>query len=177
MIANVQQNPIAPWLQPLWDSMDFNQFPNAILLHGQSGIGKFEFAVTLAKSLLCEGAQDTSRPCNQCVACHWFNAGNHPDFIALVPETHRKLLPRADYETDEAPRKGKAARDDADGDIDAIWDRGVEVRGRGHRGERSDRAGGSTQAVHAPRGDMDTPDHPRFPRVAAHRLRPRRPQH
>ena len=116
MIANAQQKPVAPWLQPLWDSMDFDRFPNAILLHGQSGIGKFEFAVTLAKSLLCEGAQDTSRPCNQCVACHWFNAGNHPDFIALVPETHRKLLPRADYETDEAPRKGKAARDDADGE-------------------------------------------------------------
>ena len=116
MSANEQQKPVAPWLQPLWDSMDFDRFPNAILLHGQPGIGKFEFAVTLAKSLLCEGPKDTTRPCNQCEACHWFNAGNHPDFIALVPETHRKLLPHADYEADEAPRKGKASRDDADGE-------------------------------------------------------------
>ena len=116
MSANAQQKPVAPWLQPLWDSMDFDQFPNAILLHGQPGIGKFEFAVTLAKSLLCEGPKDTTQPCNQCEACHWFNAGNHPDFIALVPETHRKLLPHADYEADEAPRKGKASRDDADGE-------------------------------------------------------------
>lgn len=116
MSANAQQKPVAPWLQPLWDSMDFDRFPNAILLHGQPGIGKFEFAVTLAKSLLCEGPKDTTQPCNQCEACHWFNAGNHPDFIALVPETHRKLLPHADYEADEAPRKGKASRDDADGE-------------------------------------------------------------
>ena len=116
MSANAQQKPVAPWLQPLWDSMDFDRFPNAILLHGQPGIGKFEFAVTLAKSLLCEGSKDATRPCNQCEACHWFNAGNHPDFIALVPETHRKLLPHADYEADEAPRKGKASRDDADGE-------------------------------------------------------------
>ena len=116
MSANVQPKSVAPWLQPLWDSMDFAQIPNAILLHGQSGIGKFEFAVTLAKALLCEGSKDTLRPCNQCEACHWFNAGNHPDFIALVPETHRKRLPHADYEADESPRKGKVAQDDADGE-------------------------------------------------------------
>ncbi len=111
-----KEKSIAPWLEPLWDSMDFANFPNAILLHGQSGIGKFAFAIELAKSLLCESIHETSRPCNQCEACHWFNTGNHPDFIALVPETHRKLLPHADYESDESPKKGKAARDDFDGE-------------------------------------------------------------
>ena len=111
-----KEKSIAPWLEPLWDSMDFANFSNAILLHGQSGIGKFAFAIELAKSLLCESIHETSRPCNQCEACHWFNTGNHPDFIALVPETHRKLLPQADYEADEAPKKGRAARDDSDGE-------------------------------------------------------------
>ncbi len=112
-----QKKSIAPWLQPLWDSMDFASFPNAILLHGQPGIGKFAFALELAKSLLCESAHEASRPCNQCEACHWFNTGNHPDFIALAPETHRKFLPHADYESDEAPRKGKVVRDDSDGEV------------------------------------------------------------
>jgi DNA polymerase-3 subunit delta' len=107
---------IAPWLQPLWDSMDFGNFPNATLLHGQSGIGKFAFALELAQSLLCESSEIAARPCMQCEACHWFSTGNHPDFIALVPETHRKLLPFANYENDEAPKKGKASRDDADGE-------------------------------------------------------------
>ncbi|QWE13566.1 DNA polymerase III subunit delta' [Polynucleobacter sp. AP-Titi-500A-B4] len=110
-----QESQIAPWLQPLWEGLNFQKFPNAILLHGQSGIGKFAFAVELAKALLCESSQG-NKPCNQCEACHWFNTGNHPDFIALVPETHRKLLPQADYEADEAPKKGRAARDDSDGE-------------------------------------------------------------
>ena len=111
-----QEKSLAPWLQGLWDNLDFSNFANATLLHGQSGIGKFAFALELAKSLLCESAHAASRPCNQCEACHWFDTGNHPDFIALVPETHRRLLPHADYESDESPKKGKVARDDSDGE-------------------------------------------------------------
>ena len=103
---------MAPWLKPLWESLDFANFPNAILLHGQSGIGKFAFSVELAKALLCENSNAAIKPCNQCEACHWFDTGNHPDFIALVPETHRRLLPHADYEGDETPKRGKTARDD-----------------------------------------------------------------
>lgn len=108
----MQKNQIAPWLKPLWDGLDFANFPNAILLHGQPGIGKFAFSIELAKALLCESPATATRPCNQCEACHWFSTGNHPDFIALVPETHRKLLPHADYEGDDAPKKGRYARDD-----------------------------------------------------------------
>lgn len=107
---------IAPWLQPLWNSLDQTQFPNAILLHGQSGIGKFAFALELAKSLLCEGVDHSHKPCNLCEACHWFNTGNHPDFISLVPETHRKLLPHADYENEDGVKKGRATRDSDDGE-------------------------------------------------------------
>ena len=110
------QGKVAPWLQPLWDSLDFNNFPNAVLLHGQSGIGKFNFAIELAKALICEDASSELKPCNHCEACHWFSTGNHPDFISLVPETHRKLLPHADYASDDAPKKGRSARDDSDGE-------------------------------------------------------------
>lgn len=108
----MQENQMAPWLEPLWKALDFDNFPNAILLHGQSGIGKFAFSIELAKALLCENSSSSTRPCNHCQACHWFDTGNHPDFIALVPETHRKLLPQADYGVDDAPKRGKAARDD-----------------------------------------------------------------
>lgn len=108
----IQSPQIAPWLEPLWKALDFGNFPNAVLLHGQSGIGKFAFSVELAKALLCENSSDSARPCNQCEACHWFDTGNHPDFIALVPETHRKLLPHGNYEGDDAPKKGKSSRED-----------------------------------------------------------------
>ena len=88
------RNQIAPWLVPLRESLDLESFPNAVLIHGQAGLGKFEFALELAKGLLCEGSVDTqSKPCNHCEACHWFDSANHPDFTALVPETHRSLLP------------------------------------------------------------------------------------
>ena len=107
-----QEIQIAPWLEPLWESLDFTNFPNAILLHGQSGIGKFAFSIELSKALLCENSISAIKPCNQCEACHWFDTGNHPDFISLVPETHRKLLPHADYEADESPKRGKTSRDD-----------------------------------------------------------------
>ena len=107
----MQTNQIAPWLYPSWQGLDFANFPNAILLHGQSGIGKFSFSVELAKALLCE-TSSTTKPCNQCKACHWFDTGNHPDFISLVPETNRKLLPHADYESDDSPKRGKVARED-----------------------------------------------------------------
>jgi DNA polymerase-3 subunit delta' len=107
---------IAPWLEAIWDGINLSEFPNAVLLHGQSGIGKFEFSIELAKALLCETATAT-KPCNQCEACRWFDSGNHPDFIALVPETHRKLLPHGDFESDmDSPKKQKTSQADDDSD-------------------------------------------------------------
>ncbi|QWD65019.1 DNA polymerase III subunit delta' [Polynucleobacter sp. MWH-UH2A] len=105
---------IAPWLKTLWCSLDFERFPNAILIHGQSGVGKFAFAVELAKALLCESPYSAEKPCNQCDGCHWFSTGNHPDFTPLVPETHRKLLPQADYESDEPAKKSRTSRGEDD---------------------------------------------------------------
>ena len=105
---------IAPWLKPVWSNFDFERFPNAILIHGQSGIGKFALAVELAKALLCESTHSTQKPCNQCDGCHWFSTGNHPDFTALVPETHRKLLPQADYESEEPTKKTRFSSDEGD---------------------------------------------------------------
>lgn len=116
-IYQSEKNQIAPWLNPLWESLDLQNFPNAVLIHGQAGIGKFEFAVELAKALLCESPHKIqSKPCNQCEACHWFDTANHPDFTALVPETHRSLLPHADYESEESAKKVKSSREESDGE-------------------------------------------------------------
>jgi len=118
MLSVATQFKIAPWLEPLWDSFDLHSFPSAVLIHGQAGIGKFELAVELAKALLCEGGEGPqSKPCNHCEACHWFDSANHPDFIALVPETHRKLLPHGQFDTDaDSPKKSKASQSDGDGE-------------------------------------------------------------
>ena len=116
MFPHESARKIAPWLESVWGGINFSEFPNAVLIHGQSGIGKFEFSIELAKALLCE-ASEGLKPCNHCEACRWFDSANHPDFIALVPETHRKLLPHGDFDSEsDSPKKSKASQADSDGD-------------------------------------------------------------
>lgn len=62
------------------------RLPHAMLLHGNSGIGKFDFAQQLAQSLLCLSPHSNGEPCNACASCSWFVQGNHPDFRLLSPE-------------------------------------------------------------------------------------------
>lgn len=62
---------------------------HALLLHGQSGIGKRSLGRALARALLCESIDDTQRAlggCGACPGCLWFDQGSHPDFRRLVPE-------------------------------------------------------------------------------------------
>jgi len=95
-----------PWQMPAWQALNalHPRWPHALLIHGQSGIGKTAFARHLAQSLLCEsfdvnaGRSDAAsaadvashwatRPCGHCLACKWFEQGNHPDFRAVFPES------------------------------------------------------------------------------------------
>ncbi len=62
------------------------RLPHALLLHGNSGIGKFDFSQRLAQSLLCLLPHSNGEPCNACASCSWFAQGNHPDFRLLSPE-------------------------------------------------------------------------------------------
>jgi DNA polymerase III subunit delta' len=63
--------------------------PHALLIHGQSGVGKRVFARFLARGLLCESADGDRRAaggCGVCAACVWFDQGNHPDFRRITTE-------------------------------------------------------------------------------------------
>jgi len=62
------------------------QLPHALLLVGQRGLGKFELARLFAASLLCEQPRENGQACGQCLACNWFEQGNHPDFRLLQPD-------------------------------------------------------------------------------------------
>jgi len=90
---------ILPWQRDLLQELVArgDKLPHALLVHGRSGVGKVEFARTLAQSLLCE-APEHGLACGACHACGWFRHGNHPDFRELLPES---LLD--DATTDEAP--------------------------------------------------------------------------
>jgi len=96
---------LLPWhRQPLSELLARrDKLPHALLIHGQQGIGKTEFAKALAQSLLCEAPEASQThgtseateaiefkeggiACGECSACHWFRDGNHPDYRELLPE-------------------------------------------------------------------------------------------
>lgn len=56
-----------------------------MLLAGPAGLGKREFAESLATSLLCEARTCTFDACGTCPSCRWLAAGNHPDFRRVAP--------------------------------------------------------------------------------------------
>lgn len=62
------------------------RLPHALLLHGNSGTGKFDFAQSLAQSLLCLSPRADGEPCGSCASCSWYVQNNHPDFRLLTPE-------------------------------------------------------------------------------------------
>lgn len=76
------------------------RLPHALLLVGQKGLGKFELARQFAGSLLCETPQMEGLACGKCLACNWFEQGNHPDFRLLQPDALAE-----DVEVEEGKKK------------------------------------------------------------------------
>lgn len=78
---------IYPWQSRVWQRVSGMRarMPHALLLQGRSGIGKMDFAVRLAQSLLCDQPLPDHRACGVCQGCNWFEQGNHPDFRLLEP--------------------------------------------------------------------------------------------
>lgn len=66
---------------------------SAYLLVGPEGIGKRRFVQCLAECLLCRAhSPDELEACGKCAGCKPFQAGSHPDFIAIgCPEGKREL--------------------------------------------------------------------------------------
>ncbi|AOY99712.1 DNA polymerase III subunit delta' [Cupriavidus sp. USMAHM13] len=77
-----------PWQTEDWKQLAAlrGRLPQALLIHGQQGIGKRDLALHFAQGLLCETPRADGQPCGSCPACHWFSQGNHPDFSVVRPE-------------------------------------------------------------------------------------------
>jgi DNA polymerase-3 subunit delta' len=80
--------PVYPWQSALMKKISDGRarLPHAILLYGNSGIGKYDFARQLAQSLLCLSPASNGEPCGTCSSCGWYLQDNHPDFRLLSPE-------------------------------------------------------------------------------------------
>lgn len=79
---------IYPWQFDLWERLaeSRGRLPHALLLRGRGGVGKFDFALQLAKSLLCQTPTTNGHACDACPSCGWFAQNNHPDYRLLTPE-------------------------------------------------------------------------------------------
>lgn len=62
-----------------------NQLPHAILLYGEAGSGKSDFAQSLSAALLCKQPRHNGEACGQCSACLLIAAQTHPDLSWLKP--------------------------------------------------------------------------------------------
>lgn len=76
---------IYPWLKDAWTAIHQNKkLPHALIFRGKGGIGKHDFAMTFAKSYLCQSPLDNYLPCETCASCNWFPE-SHPDFKHIAP--------------------------------------------------------------------------------------------
>ncbi len=89
---------IYPWQETIWKqlvSLPKGQ-PNALLLKGRSGIGKFDFARVISQYLLCEDRLPSLAACGKCQGCLWFANGSHPDFRLLEPAVYSEHAEETD---------------------------------------------------------------------------------
>ncbi len=71
-------------LQIIHRALTENRLPHLILIHGEEGVGKFEFALNIAKTLSCEKSQNGfCERCETCLAIHQFR---HSQVISLLSD-------------------------------------------------------------------------------------------
>lgn len=79
-----------PWQTAAWHTLQAyrTHLPQALLVHGQAGIGKTHLVWLWAQSLLCQNASHHADhlPCGTCQHCRWFQKSEHPDVQILAPE-------------------------------------------------------------------------------------------
>lgn len=75
----------APWIARQVSHL-LQQRGHAWLLHGPSGLGHFDLAVSLARAWLCEQAGPQGA-CGHCASCHAIEVHTHADLLVLMPET------------------------------------------------------------------------------------------
>lgn len=84
------------WLQDAWSRllqrMAGNRMPHALLITGETGVGKRLFANALAGLLVCERPDMSGgAPCGTCKQCELVSAGTHPDIRLYTPEKSKMI--------------------------------------------------------------------------------------
>lgn len=84
-----------PWQQEQWNGLmgrlQEGRLPHALMLRGEEGTGKNQFAMALAQFLLCNKPL-ANTACGKCKGCQLHLAGSHPDIALLEPEEAGKAI-------------------------------------------------------------------------------------
>ncbi len=79
-----------PWqtdmAERLRHALEADRLAHALLVCGPAGVGKRRLVEWLVSLLLCE-SRHTARPCRDCRGCSLMDAGSHPDFRFVEPES------------------------------------------------------------------------------------------
>ncbi|MES9971707.1 MAG: DNA polymerase III subunit delta' [Candidatus Thiodiazotropha sp.] len=83
-----------PWQDEQWhflqQAVEQRRLPHALLLMGPPGLGKEQFVLSFAQSVLCMDRESDGMACGVCRQCQLLHSGNHPDFQWLKPEQESK---------------------------------------------------------------------------------------
>ncbi|MFD1216594.1 DNA polymerase III subunit delta' [Microbulbifer celer] len=78
-----------PWQGAQWQRLgaqwNTGRCPHALLISGQPGLGKRQFADAFAALLLCDQPRH-GLACGECRGCQLRIAGSHPDILYIAPE-------------------------------------------------------------------------------------------
>jgi DNA polymerase III subunit delta' len=67
-------------IQTFNNALDKDKISHAYIISGPDGVGKSNFALSMAAAILCKGEK---RPCNKCSSCTKIEHKNHPDLRIL----------------------------------------------------------------------------------------------
>ena len=95
---------IPSWHVELWSRLQArrqrNALPHALLLCGPQGLGKRDFLRRFVRGLLCQHP-DNGDACGNCRSCLLFDAGTHPDYVALSFGLRKDGVQRQDIVVDQ----------------------------------------------------------------------------
>ncbi|MGK0169865.1 MAG: DNA polymerase-3 subunit delta' [Gammaproteobacteria bacterium] len=82
---------IFPWQRAQWqrlyDALVREQLSHALLITGEAGTGRAQFAQYLLNAIVCSNRQpEVPAPCGQCRSCTLLQAGTHPGVRIVEPE-------------------------------------------------------------------------------------------
>lgn len=131
-------NNIYPWQNDSWEQLLAlrAKLPQALLVHGPTGIGKLALAEQFAQLLLCEEVGALRAPCGTCDGCRWFLAGTHPDLRRLEPEALARLRQSAHEPDEDAPAASKTQKPSTEIKIDQVRSLDGFLSLRSHRGRQ-----------------------------------------